>query len=41
MIVCDLQYYIGVIIISIINKNEIILNENNIIVMKFFRRQQQ
>ena len=41
MIVFDLQYYIGVIITLIVNKNEIIVNENNIIVMKRFRRQQQ
>ena len=40
-IVFDPQYDIGVIIISIINKNEIILDENNIIVMKCFRCQWQ
>ena len=41
MIVFDLQYYIGVIITLIVDKNEIIVNENNIIVMKCFRCQQQ
>lgn len=41
MIAFDLQYHIGVIITSIVNKNEIIVNENNIIVLEIFRHQQQ